>query len=239
MHIIQVESESSFWIIADAIKTFYAKHNQLPLPGSVPDMKAQSSVYVQLQNIYKAKARQDVAEVFETVRSHAHGKDILVTEVEAFCKNAAFIKLIHGAKSVPKNMQEVAGMLGPIHRWNPANKSKAQEFESDQNAPSLMPFSLLPIYLSLNATSHMPSATSSDILSTISKTIPNASSNLRLADAAAEVARAKGGELHTISALTGGMVSQEVIKIITKQYVPIDNTCIFDGITSRTQILRI
>jgi amyloid beta precursor protein binding protein 1 len=85
----------------------------------------------------------------------------------------------------------------------------------------------------------MPSATSSDILSTISKTIPNASSNLRLADAAAEVARAKGGELHTISALTGGMVSQEVIKIITKQYVPIDNTCIFDGITSRTQILRI
>jgi amyloid beta precursor protein binding protein 1 len=73
-------------------------------------MKAQSSVYVQLQNIYKAKARQDVAEVFETIRSHARGKDILVSEVEAFCKNAAFIKLIHGAESVPKSMQEVAGM---------------------------------------------------------------------------------------------------------------------------------
>jgi len=56
---------------------------------------------------------------------------------------------------------------------------------------------------------------------------------------AEEVARAKGGELHNISALTGGMVSQEVIKIITKQYIPIDNTCVFDGITSRTQVLRI
>lgn len=103
----------------------------------------------------------------------------------------------------------------------------------------MMPLSLLPIYLSLNATSHAPSASSSEILDTISKTIPAASSNDRLVKAAEEVARARGGELHNISALTGGMVSQEVIKIITKQYIPINNTCIFDGITSRTQVLRI
>lgn len=102
----------------------------------------------------------------------------------------------------------------------------------------MMPFSLLPIYLSLKATSHVPTASPSDILATISEDIPGASSNQRVIQAAEEVARAKGGELHNISALTGGMISQEVIKIITKQYIPIDNTCIFDGITSKTQILR-
>jgi len=102
-----------------------------------------------------------------------------------------------------------------------------------------MPLSLLPIYLSLNATSHVASASSADIIANISKSIPDASSNPRVVQAAEEVARANGGELHNISALTGGMVSQEVIKIITKQYIPIDNTCIFDGITSRTQVLRI
>jgi amyloid beta precursor protein binding protein 1 len=62
-------------------------------------MKAQSTIYVQLQNIYKVKARQDAAEVLETVRSHSNGKDIPATEVEIFCKNAAFIKLIHGTTS--------------------------------------------------------------------------------------------------------------------------------------------
>lgn len=103
----------------------------------------------------------------------------------------------------------------------------------------MMPLSLLPIYLSLNATSHVASASSSDILATVDKTIPDASLNPRLVEIAEEVARAKGGEIHNISALTGGMVAQEVIKIITKQYIPIDNTCIFDGITSRTQVLRI
>lgn len=57
-------------------------------------MKAQSTVYVKLQSIYKAKARQDVAEVLETARNHSKGGDIDVAEVENFCKNAAFIKLV-------------------------------------------------------------------------------------------------------------------------------------------------
>jgi len=51
--------------------------------------------------------------------------------------------------------------------------------------------------------------------------------------------RAGGGELHNIAAATGGMVAQEVIKVITKQYVPVDNTCLFDGIASKTSVLRL
>ncbi|KAI9649546.1 hypothetical protein NHQ30_002126 [Ciborinia camelliae] len=222
----EAESELDFWIIADAIKKFYVMHNELPLPGSVPDMKAQSNIYVQLQNIYKAKARSDVQEVLETIRAHPRGKDIKLEEVEVFCKNAAFIKLIRG--SDPKtDLQKITSMF-------------TSEFENDENAPfTMMPLSNLPIYLTLRATSHSPSATSPEILAQIEKEIPHASSNPRVKKAAEEVARAKGGELHNISSLTGGMVAQEIIKIITKQYVPIDNTCIFDGITSRTQVLGI
>ena len=103
----------------------------------------------------------------------------------------------------------------------------------------MAPLSLLPIYLALSATSHVSFASASDMIVAISKIIPEASSNPRVLQAAEEVARASGGELHNISAMMGGMVSQEVIKIITKQYIPIDNTCILDGITSRTQVLRI
>lgn len=81
------------------------------MPGSVPDMKAQSDIYVQLQNIYKKKARQDVAEVLEIVQSDPRGKGIDVAEVETFCKNAAFIKLIHGADLPSDSLQEISGML--------------------------------------------------------------------------------------------------------------------------------
>jgi amyloid beta precursor protein binding protein 1 len=92
---------------------------------------------------------------------------------------------------------------------------------------------------STSATTYQSTSNVSDIIGTVKDAFPDASSTPRVVEAAEEVARANGGELHNISALTGGMVAQEVIKIITKQYIPIDNTCIFDGITSRTQVLRI
>lgn len=51
--------------------------------------------------------------------------------------------------------------------------------------------------------------------------------------------RAGGAELHNISAFTGGIVSQEVIKVITEQYIPVDNTCIFDGIRSKSAVFKV
>lgn len=54
-----------------------------------------------------------------------------------------------------------------------------------------------------------------------------------------ELVRAKGGELHNISALTGGMLAQEAIKVVTKQYIPTDNTCVFDGVLSKTEVFRL
>ena len=90
------------------------------MPGSVPDMKAQSTVYVQLQNLYKAKARRDVAEVCEIVRDHPNGEAIAAAEVEKFCKNAAFINLIHGS-SIPTDLQKLAGTSIPETRQDDAN----------------------------------------------------------------------------------------------------------------------
>lgn len=105
---LQIEERSSFWIIADAVSQFYKKHSCLPLPGNVPDMKAQSKVYIQLQNIYKAKARQDVAEVLGLVRQSPGGEDVDPGEVELFCKNAAFVKLVNSGGAGPDRLAKVA-----------------------------------------------------------------------------------------------------------------------------------
>lgn len=80
-------------------------------------MKAKSSVYVELQNIYKTKARKDVAEVLETVRQHPNGSptEIPNEEVEAFCKNAAFIKLIRASNPSP-DLQELASKCHSISK---------------------------------------------------------------------------------------------------------------------------
>jgi len=109
----------------------------------------------------------------------------------------------------------------------------------------MAPPSLLPIYLALRATSHVATPMTAEqiqakVAGKLASRVTGAANVERwVADASREVARAGGGELHNVSALTGGMVAQEVIKIITKQYVPVDNTCVFDGIGSRCQVFRL
>lgn len=48
-----------------------------------------------------------------------------------------------------------------------------------------------------------------------------------------------GAELHTIGAFVGGVAAQEVIKIVTHQYVPFSNTYIYNGITGRALTIRV
>ena len=94
------DDSPSFWVIANAIGLFYTKYNVLPVPGSVPDMKARSADYIQLQNVYKAKARKDLAEVVDSVRflerNANRSTQIDEKDIETFCKNAAHIKLVRG-----------------------------------------------------------------------------------------------------------------------------------------------
>lgn len=229
-------------------------------------MKARSADYVQLQNIYKAKARKDLAEVTATVRllekEIPRKSKIDDQEIEAFCKGAAFVKLIKGQPI--RNPNE----LFPT-RWADRSKYICQELQDEG--------SLLPIYFSFlaydysNSKQNSPEpdigaspqgahflresytqALNDDAHSYIDSLFDSllqlldddddfktASIKARIQTIIAELGRAHGAELHNISALTGGMVAQEVIKVITRQYVPIDSTCVFDGITSKAAVFRL
>jgi amyloid beta precursor protein binding protein 1 len=93
----------------------------LPLPGSVPDMKSRSADYIALQNVYKSKARADAAEIVASVRkiedSLARKMRVEESEIEAFCKNAAHIKLIRG-KPLPIYHPDRK------HEWTWGNRAK-------------------------------------------------------------------------------------------------------------------
>lgn len=103
--------KSSFWIITEAVKNFYGKHKQLPISGGLPDMKAQSDVYIRLQNIYKEKARKDAAEVFATLQTLPGGDSIEKDEVDMYCTNARFIKLINSEASDIPTLEQAVGKL--------------------------------------------------------------------------------------------------------------------------------
>lgn len=62
-------------------------------------MKAKSADYIRLQNVYKSKARADVAEVAAAVDSLTTSlgrTPVPHKEVESFCKCAGYVKLVRG-----------------------------------------------------------------------------------------------------------------------------------------------
>jgi NEDD8-activating enzyme E1 regulatory subunit len=262
-----------FWVIASAIQDFYTKHGELPLPGAVPDMKAQSKDYIELQNIYKAKARADYQEVLASVRKAEKetGRSpklaIDEKEVENFCKGAAHIHLVRG-----RPFRVVQG--GEVTKFG--DRAKAMYFELSNPESLIKEYIAFLAWDDFVATHTTSSSTAGDEglrvpgqvsedettdvdadaekLTGIAHKILNSlidEAGERIEDpeyteikegiekVCVELTRAGGGELHNVASLTGGMVAQEVIKVITKQYVPVDNTCLFDGVGSRAGIIRI
>ncbi|RDA84836.1 hypothetical protein CP532_1268 [Ophiocordyceps camponoti-leonardi (nom. inval.)] len=235
--------DSQFWTIARAVKQFYSLHGQLPLPGNLPDMKAQSAVYRRLQKIYKEKAQQDLEDVFGLVRPMPGGDRITQADVELFCKNARFIKLVNAEQRTKSTIDELIGESGLDRRVLMgfiAEKELGQN-EIATTAGHDMTASLIPIYLALTAIGQVSTNSEEDILSHIRRRAPSLTgvqSDI-IVRIAKEASRFAGGELHNTSALTAGMVAQEMIKIITRQYVPMENVCIYSGIDSRCQIIQL
>ena len=62
----------------------------------------------------------------------------------------------------------------------------------------------------------------------------NLSTTPMLDDLVSEFCRWGGGEMHNLSSVMGGIASQEAIKAVTHQYVPLNNTFIFNGASGTT-----
>lgn len=57
-------------------------------------------------------------------------------------------------------------------------------------------------------------------------------------DLVGEMCRFGAGELHCVAAVMGGMASQEAIKLITNQFVPINGTIIYNAMNSTMSVFR-
>lgn len=205
----------------------------LPVAGVLPDMTADTSQYINLQNVYRQKALNDADSVYRRVQQmlrelNMSNEFITDKDVRLFCKEAAYLSVIRGSKisdEYDKNFQK-ASKIG-------------EELETPDN--------LMGHYVALRAMDkfqsehgYIPGELQVDtdiprikVLSGKLLTEWGINSHLN-DDLCHEICRYGGSEIHSISAFMGGCIAHELIKIITKQYKPFNNTFIYDGITSQT-----
>ncbi|XP_022100909.1 NEDD8-activating enzyme E1 regulatory subunit-like [Acanthaster planci] len=240
---VNLTSESSsFWVIAQAAKQFVDNegNGKLPLRGSIPDMTADSKRYIQLQSVYMEQAKQD----FAAVASRVH--QILVSlgktpdsipdmEIKLFCKNTQFLRLVRC-------------------------RSLAQEYTRDTCSASDIashlenPDSEVVLYVLLRAAdrfynqyNRFPGSYDDQVegdtfklKSCVHNILHEWGVNFTMKDDYInEMCRYGAAELHSVAAFLGGAAAQEVIKIITHQFVPFNNTYIYNGITATSATFQL
>lgn len=210
------ESPSSFFHLLAALKKFteQSETHTLPLTSTLPDMKADTANYIHLQKLYKTRAEEEK----HAFRSHLRAPVDDAT-INLFVKNAHALHVIRGA------------------RWDTLdNTVLANALTENPKAACL--------HLSLSALSAVREQSpgwpiSAEALRKQVRTVVGDEVELPecLDDFVGEIIRAPSAELQTTAAFLGGIVAQETIKIITKQYVPVRGYCTIDLIETWTAVI--
>jgi len=229
-----------FWVIANAVKQFVELEKRLPVEGLLPDMFSDSARYVELHNIYRERANQDVEAILKTVQQIIESNNIsrdLVTEAEVrrFCKESRYIRLERGCSLIAEYGGE-------------GNDSSLQAGLEDPDSDALYYLVLRAVDRYTSEFGSIPGETDTEVES---DTVKLKSIFTKLCSEAGlhpppgqddhihEVCRYGGAELHSVAAFLGGCAAHECIKLLTGQFVPIDNIVLYNATTSNVSSFKV
>ena len=241
-------NSNNFWIIMRGIKEFVEEEDRghLPCNGIIPDMFSDSERYIALQNVYREKAAEDVETVMRHVRNHLEligrsPESISETSVKLICKEAYNVRLVGCAgESIA---HEYSGK-------SPHSAATARLFDSDPETAALYYFILRGVDRFYSEYNAVPGGCDDLVEPDIGKLktcVQKVMSEYGLPqpnlackdDFIHEVCRYGGAEIHSIAAIVGGCAAHEAIKLITGQYVPVDNLFVYTALTSETVTLKV
>mmetsp|Transcript_769 Transcript_769/g.2042 ORF Transcript_769/g.2042 Transcript_769/m.2042 type:complete len:557 (+) Transcript_769:145-1815(+) len=227
--------DEAFWVLVRGLKMFVEAEGagRLPLSGSLPDMHSDTKSYVELQTLYKNKAAAECAMVLAHVRMVLQqlGKPtdhVTAEDVALVCKNATNLRLVR-TRSIEEEY----------------TKPKAEEWSWMLDNREENPHHL---YVLLRAADRFrthfgafPGASEASVaeLAKFKEVVGTVCSEMGISvsslgdEMMQEMVRYGGAELHTIAAVIGGVGAQEVTKVLMQQFVPMNGTFLWNGVTSK------
>ncbi|CAI5444914.1 unnamed protein product [Caenorhabditis angaria] len=246
-------STEPFWIICEALRRFVDSNNgYLPVRGDLPDMTSDSKRYTRLATIFHEKASIDAKKVLELTREvekERNLEDLMISEelCYRFCKNADRIRVQRGQSyDVQREIKSIIDLIKHLSIDSENDKSvdgsiwllllrAVDRFHNEKGrypGTNGVPCTIDAFDLTQRVETIVKKAAETQEESIkIMNRIPK--------NAIDEICRYGAAELHVVSSLIGGITSQEVIKLATNQYVPLENTFVFDGHTQQSTTLKI
>mmetsp|Transcript_22553 Transcript_22553/g.33400 ORF Transcript_22553/g.33400 Transcript_22553/m.33400 type:complete len:623 (+) Transcript_22553:138-2006(+) len=259
----------TFDVLLLALKKFMLAHQGFPpLNGSIPDMAASTQGYIELQGIYKNKAQKDKEEMQHVIHAigqeYGNGTNVIPNvsdeELTIFCKNIYNIRLTK-TRSYQQEYtfdfgDEKDEIMGEIA------EATYDAYEVPDQTPLLWFIALRACDAFYDQHGHYPGQDGRELAlesdtNDVQKHIVDIVEKLGLSENelvqstllskeeekknayAKEMTRYNNAEVHNIASVVGGVASQEAVKMITGQYVPIDGNYIFNGIAGVAGIFKL
>lgn len=223
-----------FWIFIVALKNFVSRNGTLPLPGNIPDMSSATKSYINLQNIYREKARADerdfTDEVVKVLTSIGRSpQEISKDSIHTFCKNSYFIHVSRGSRK-DFNQEMVKTVLKEMP-------------ETEDNSILEIYFAIITFNSFFDNFGRCPQvADYEDFVKEfrfLCSLGPKTKIPKDLDMLFKEILSHSSLSYHNINSFIAGVASQEILKLSTGQYTPVDNLFVFDGVHSTSSKWKI
>lgn len=237
------EEERTFWILAMAVRKFFDISGTIPLSGKLPDMTANTQFYITLQKLYHARCESDAKQVHDYVGQlleHINGNNGIDVEIDfettrEFCKHIFQVDVIR-----TRSIQE------EIHNGDKGGFLCAAQ--NDMAMEASCKGSPMAYYAIERALQHFKSQHGREagyvekekdkdielVMEHLSKvkeqlgmTSGGKASGL-WREEVEEMVRWNKGQMGNMSALGGGIVGQELTKVLTRMFVPLTDTTVMN-----------
>ncbi|KAK9831545.1 hypothetical protein WJX81_007869 [Elliptochloris bilobata] len=229
-----------FWVLVAALRGFVEGEGggDLPLEGSIPDMTATTEAFLALQRLYRERAEADAAAVEARAAALLKrlGRDpgqLQRAAVRLFAKNARNLHVVRwrrlgearGAAQgdvlrgalASEDTGANAGLLlllRAVDRFHAAHGRFPGTYDGGlEEDVSLLRARLAPLLTEVGA----PGSAVAD-------------------DLVGEVVRFGACELHCVAAVMGAAAAQEAIKLLTRQFVPLGGTLVYNAMASTSSV---
>ncbi|CAD5218992.1 unnamed protein product [Bursaphelenchus okinawaensis] len=251
---LTMKNATAFWVYVSAIKAFFNETGHLPLSGVLPDMTSDTQSYVKLVKIFNEQAHADAewvltkaTQILHDARLDAKVAELSFKDCREICKNVLGLDVIMG-QGIKEDTK--GGLTAVIRRiweevqydetstvhplaWLVLLKARDRFSLSKNRAPGTngVPITLDSRDLADRVKSILDETEDEELISNQDRIIPNS--------AIKEICRYGTAELNVVCSILGGIVAQEAIKLCTQQYVPVDNTFIYDGRTQKSVSIQL
>ncbi|CAJ1934550.1 unnamed protein product [Cylindrotheca closterium] len=217
-----------------ALDTFREKHDgRLPLNGAIPDMTASTNHYVKLQSIYKTQAEQDLQEMKDLCQ------DLPEDAIQSFCANVFSV-----TQMSTRSLVEELTSQPDEETMDDLKMSLMDPYEVEAHTPLLWYLGLRACHAFFKKQGRYPGMKDDESWEADAPLLEEEYKAVALhygladeglvksnqGDICHELTRYANAELHNVASVVGGVASQEAVKIITGQYIPLNNTYLFNGI---------